>query len=86
MMYRFDPTTLAFKPKDGAFYFPTAMEILVALGFVSFAVAVFIVAAKKLSILPAPISYWHDYEREVLANTPEPQISASGQALAAAQD
>jgi Ni/Fe-hydrogenase subunit HybB-like protein len=86
MMYRFDPTTLAFKPKSGAFYFPTAMEILVALGFVSFAVAVFIVAAKKLAIIPAPISYWHDYEREVLANAPEPQLSTSGQALAAAQD
>ena len=86
MMYRFDPTTLAFNPKSGAVYFPTAMEILVALGFVSFAVVVFAIAAKKLAILPAPISYWFDYETEVLAKTSEPQLSAPGQALAASQD
>lgn len=85
MMYRFNPTTLAFKPKSGAFYFPSAMEILVAIGFVSFAIAVFMVAAKKLAILPAPISYWYDYEVEVLAATPEPQLSTAGEALAASQ-
>ena len=27
MLYRFDPTTLAFQPKPGAFYFPSAIEI-----------------------------------------------------------
>lgn len=86
MMYRFDPTTLAFNPKSGAIYFPTAMEILVALGFVSFAIAVFMVAAKKLAIIPAPLSYWYDYENEVLAKAPEPQLSRAGEALAAAQD
>jgi len=86
MMYRFDPTTLAFNPKSGAFYFPTAMEILVALGFVSAAILAFAIAAKKLAILPAPISYWYDYEKEVLATTAEPQLSATGKALAAQQD
>ncbi|MGE5110179.1 MAG: NrfD/PsrC family molybdoenzyme membrane anchor subunit [Acidobacteriaceae bacterium] len=86
MMYRFDPTTLAFNPKSGAIYFPTAMEILVALGFVSFAIAVFMIAAKKLAIIPAPLSYWYDYENEVLAKAPEPQLSRPGEALATAQD
>ena len=77
MMYRFNPTTLAFAPKSGAFYFPTAMEILVALGFVCGATVVFIIAAKKLAILPAPISYWHDYEREVLAKHTDVPLSAA---------
>lgn len=88
MMYRFNPTTLAFAPKSGAFYFPTAMEILVALGFVSGATVVFIVAAKKLAILPAPISYWHDYEREVLAKKTDVPLSnaAASTLVPAAQD
>ncbi len=75
MMYRFDPTTLAFAPKSGAFYFPTAMEILVALGFVCGAIVVFILASKKLAILPAPVSYWHDYEKEVLAHQTDVPLS-----------
>ncbi len=86
MMYRFDPTTLAFQPKSGAFYFPTAMEILVALGFVSGAIALFIFLAKKLAILPAPISYWHDYEREVLAVQTDVELSTKVVSLAVAQD
>lgn len=86
MMYRFNPTTLAFNPKSGAFYFPSAMEILVALGFVSGAIAVFMIAAKKLAILPAPISYWYDYEREVLAKQTDVELSATARAFAVGQD
>ena len=34
MLYRFNPTTLAFQPKPGAFYFPSAIELLISVGFV----------------------------------------------------
>lgn len=81
MMYRFSPTTLAFKPKTGAFYFPSFLEILVSIGFVSLAIMAFMVLAKKLAILPAPMSYWREYEREVLAKqtdlVPPPAVRAA---------
>ena len=62
MLYRFDPTAFAFAARPGALYFPSAMEAIIAVGFVCLAVAAFIVAAKYLPILPAPVSAWHDME------------------------
>ncbi len=43
-------------------YFPSAIEALIAAGYVCLAIAAFIVAAKYLPILPAPVSAWHDME------------------------
>ena len=62
MLYRFDPTTLAFQARPGAFYFPKAIEIFVSAGFVSLAIIAFCIAAKKLAILPAPMRTWRDME------------------------
>ena len=62
MLYRLDPAILAFTARPGAVYFPSAIEALVAAGYVCLAVAAFIVAAKYLPILPAPVSAWHDME------------------------
>jgi Ni/Fe-hydrogenase subunit HybB-like protein len=62
MLYRFNPTTLAFQPRPGAFYFPTPIELFISVGFVSLAIAGFMFAAKKLAILPAPLRLW--YRRE----------------------
>jgi len=62
MLYRFNPTTLAFQPKPGAFYFPSAIELLISVGFVSLAIAGFSLAVKKLAILPAPVSSWYAME------------------------
>ena len=62
MLYRFDPTTLAFQARPGAFYFPKAIEIFVSAGFVSLAIIAFCIAAKKLAILPAPMRIWRDME------------------------
>jgi Ni/Fe-hydrogenase subunit HybB-like protein len=56
MLYRFTPTTLAFQPNAQAFYFPSAIELLISVGFMAAAAAVFVAAAKKLAILPAPVS------------------------------
>jgi Ni/Fe-hydrogenase subunit HybB-like protein len=64
MLYRWDPTTLAFQPRPGAFYFPTPIELLVSVGFVSLAVAAFMFLAKVLPILPAPLRLWHCMEQE----------------------
>ncbi len=62
MLYRFSPTTLAFQPKPGAFYFPSAIETLISLGFIAIAVAIFIFLAKILAILPAPMRLWNAME------------------------
>ena len=34
MIYRFSPTTLAFRPNPEALYFPATIEVLVSLGFI----------------------------------------------------
>jgi Ni/Fe-hydrogenase subunit HybB-like protein len=63
MLYRWDPTTLAFQPRPGAFYFPTPIELLVSVGFVSLAIAAFMFLAKVLPILPAPLRLWYRMEQ-----------------------
>ncbi len=60
MIYRFSPTTLAFRPNPEALYFPATLEVLVSLGFIALGILVFLVAVKRLAILPAPLSEWHD--------------------------
>lgn len=60
MIYRFSPTTLAFRPNPEALYFPATVEILVSLGFIALGIAGFLVAVKRLAILPAPLHAWHD--------------------------
>ncbi len=60
MIYRFSPTTLAFRPNPEALYFPVTAEILVSLGFICLGVVGFLIAVKRLAILPAPLHEWHD--------------------------
>jgi Ni/Fe-hydrogenase subunit HybB-like protein len=60
MIYRFSPTTLAFRPNPEALYFPATIEILVSLGFISLGIMGFLIAVKRFAILPAPLSEWHD--------------------------
>jgi len=60
MIYRFSPTTLAFRPNPEALYFPATIEVLVSLGFISLGIVGFLVAVKRLAILPAPLHEWHD--------------------------
>jgi Ni/Fe-hydrogenase subunit HybB-like protein len=59
MIYRFSPTTLAFRPNPEALYFPATIEILVSLGFISLGIVGFLIAVKRLAILPAPLHEWH---------------------------
>jgi Ni/Fe-hydrogenase subunit HybB-like protein len=58
MIYRFSPTTLAFRPRPGAFYFPSAIEVLICIGFIALMGLGYIVAVKKLAILPGTNADW----------------------------
>jgi Ni/Fe-hydrogenase subunit HybB-like protein len=60
MIYRFSPTTLAFRPNPEALYFPVTIEVLVSLGFIALGIVGFLIAVKRLAILPAPLHEWHD--------------------------
>jgi len=80
MIYRFSPTTLAFRPRNGAFYFPTAIELTVSIGFMALAVLGYLVAVKKLAILPGSNADWlkmAKYEEQV-----KPGIQLTGYAPA----
>jgi Ni/Fe-hydrogenase subunit HybB-like protein len=63
LIYRFSPTTLAFRPRDAAMYFPSAIELLISLGFVALAALGYLVAVKKLDILPGSYEEWFKYTR-----------------------
>ena len=75
MLYRFDPTTLAFSPQPGAFYFPSFIEILISLGWVSTGAIIFLVMVKKTAILPAPVENWYKLEQYRRALQPEVKLT-----------
>jgi Ni/Fe-hydrogenase subunit HybB-like protein len=54
MIYRFSPTTLAFRPNPESLYFPSTIEVLVSLGFICMGIAGFLFVVKRFGILPAP--------------------------------
>ncbi len=58
MIYRFSPTTLAFSAKGNTFYFPAAAELIVCLAFIAIAALGYLVAVKKLAILPGTNEDW----------------------------
>jgi hypothetical protein len=60
MIYRFSPTTLAFRPNPESLYFPSTIEVLVSLGFICMGIAGFLFAVKRIAILPAALYEWHD--------------------------
>ncbi len=75
MVYRFSPTTLAFLPNPQALYFPKAVEVLVALGFIALGVTGFLLAVKKLAILPAPNDEWHQMAGYAHVHRPDIQLT-----------
>jgi len=70
MLYRFSPTTLAYMPGPHAIYFPSTIELLIAMGFVSVGIAAFLVMVKLFAILPAPIQDWRDMAAYFKARKP----------------
>lgn len=55
LTYRFSPTTFAFRYGKASIYFPSLVELLMCLGYIGLAVALFIVAARRFAILPDQI-------------------------------
>jgi len=52
LLYRFSPTTFAFRAGGSSIYFPSVAELLMCVGYISLAVALFIFAATRYAILP----------------------------------
>lgn len=75
MIYRFSPTTLAFSAKQNAFYFPNIWEFMIAIGFVSLAALGFLVAVKKLAILPGTNEDWMKMAQYEKVVNPEVQLT-----------
>ena len=81
MLYRFDPTTLVYRPGINASYFPSLIELAIAVGFSAAAVAAFCVVVKFAAVLPAPLETWFEAEA---AQTPHPRIGQPSIEYAAA--
>ncbi len=85
MLYRFSPSSFAFIARPGAIYFPSAIEIIISLGFVSAAIMGYLYAVKTFAILPASNEEW-------TAMTTDPQFKSfarpevSAASMAAAHD
>ena len=60
MLYRFTPTTLAYMPGPKAIYFPSTIELLVAIGFVAAGICGFLFMVKVCAMLPATLQEWRD--------------------------
>jgi Ni/Fe-hydrogenase subunit HybB-like protein len=68
MVYRYAPPALAFSAAPLSWYTPSAIEVLVTLGFIAACHLAFLVAVKRYPILPAPIAEWDsliDYYRHL---------------------
>jgi Ni/Fe-hydrogenase subunit HybB-like protein len=56
LVYRFSPTTLAFRYGRASIYFPSIGELLMCLGYIGLAIALFILAVRRFAILPDRIA------------------------------
>ena len=59
MIYRFSPTTLAFRPNPESFYFPSTIEFWYRSGFICWVLPVSS-HGEAFAILPAPLQEWQD--------------------------
>lgn len=63
MVYRYNPTTVAFRPGEGYHYFPAVPELLISIGFIALAMVGYLFTVKRFAILPATL------EMSILATT-----------------
>ncbi len=75
MIYRLSPTTLAFQPRAGAYYFPGFWETVISLSYIALAVLAYLVAVKKLAILPGSNADWHKMAEYEAVVRPEVQLT-----------
>ena len=63
MLFRYIPTTLAFSPAHLATYFPSTPELLISIGYISLALAVFGIAVKYFAVLPGDRGDWNQMSK-----------------------
>ena len=71
MLYRFSPRLAAYMPGPHAMYFPSTIELLIAMGFASIGIGIFLVMVKLLAILPAPNQEWRNMATYFNARKPQ---------------
>lgn len=80
LLYRFSPTTFAYRAGLPSIYFPSTPELLMCLGYIGLAVTLFILAAKLFAIMPAPLSEWYASVKLYKQLHPELRIDDHGAA------
>lgn len=80
ILYRFTPTTIAFRAGHPSVYFPKIAELLMCLGYIGLAVVLFIWAARRFAILPANTSDWDKYVTYLKSKNPKLRIDEHGAA------
>jgi Ni/Fe-hydrogenase subunit HybB-like protein len=55
LLYRYTPTTIAFRPGVGYHYFPSVPELLISIGFIALAMIGYLFTVKHFAILPATL-------------------------------
>lgn len=78
MLYRFSPTTIAYRAGHPSIYFPKIAELLMCLGYIGLAVVLFIWAAKRFAILPGTNSDWYSYVKYAKQTNPNVRINEHG--------
>jgi Ni/Fe-hydrogenase subunit HybB-like protein len=56
MLYRYIPTTIAYIQPQGAVYFPSVIELLMCIGYISLGVLTFVIGVKYFAILPGRVA------------------------------
>ena len=80
MLYRFTPTTIAYRANHPSVYFPKIAELIMCVGYIGFAVVTFIWIAKQFAIIPAPVSDWYQYVKFEKQENPNLRINEHGAA------
>jgi Ni/Fe-hydrogenase subunit HybB-like protein len=58
MSYRFIPTSIAYRPQNSTPYFPSVPELMMALGYLSLGMVLFLLAVNYFAVLPGEASTW----------------------------
>jgi Ni/Fe-hydrogenase subunit HybB-like protein len=59
LLYRFIPTTIAFRPSTHASYFPSTLELLMSGGYIALGIFAFGLAIKYFAVLPGEVKEWN---------------------------
>jgi Ni/Fe-hydrogenase subunit HybB-like protein len=65
MSYRFIPTSIAYRPQNSTPYFPSVPELMMALGYISLGMVLFLLAVNYFAVLPGEASSWDHTFRPV---------------------